>query len=263
VRANADLRWVQTMAAGGGADVRRAGLSRAELDRIIFTTSAGVHGGTLSEFALFGLFCGAKGLPGLTAFKAGRQWTGRWPMAQVSEWTVLVAGLGGIGQELAAKLTALGARVIGVSLRGRPVPGVERVYGPGDLVTAAAGADAIVSTLPGTEATNGLIGADVLAALKPGATVVSVGRGTVFDEPALIAALKSGQVGFAALDVFAVEPLPPESELWDLPNVVMTPHTAANSPHEQRRIAELFARNATALLDGRPLANVVDTLHFY
>ncbi len=118
-------------------------------------------------------------------------------------------------------------------------------------------------TLPGTEATYRLLGEPFFAALRPGATLVSVGRGTVIDEDALVAALQDGRVGFAALDVFAVEPLPEDSALWTLPNVVMTPHTAANSEHEERLIAELFADNARRLLDGEPLRNVVNTVDFY
>ena len=121
----------------------------------------------------------------------------------------------------------------------------------------------MVCTLQGTDATAGLVGSAFFAALKPGATVVNVGRGTVIDEPALIAALQSGQVGFAALDVFAVEPLPTDSPLWSLPNVLVSPHSAALSVHEDRRIAELFTDNASRLLDGRPLLNVIDPVEFY
>ncbi|MDP9028369.1 MAG: D-2-hydroxyacid dehydrogenase, partial [Actinomycetota bacterium] len=94
-------------------------------------------------------------------------------------------------------------------------------------------------------------------------TVVNVGRGTVIDEPALVAALVSGQVGFAALDVFAAEPLPATSPLWRHPNVLISPHTAGLNPAEDRLIAELFAENAGRLLDGRDLINRVNTVEFY
>ena len=121
----------------------------------------------------------------------------------------------------------------------------------------------MISTLPGTDATTGLLGRDFFAGLKPGATVVNVGRGTVIDEPALIEALTNGRVGFAALDVFATEPLPKDSPLWTMPNVLVSPHTAALSRHEDRRIAEVFSDNATRLLDGRPLRNLINTEEFY
>ena len=105
--------------------------------------------------------------------------------------------------------------------------------------------------------------ADVLAAVRPGATLVNVGRGTVIDEDALVAALRDGRIGFAALDVFAAEPLDPASPLWDLPNVLISPHNATLTPAEGKRIAELFAENAGRLLDRRPLRNVVNTVEFY
>jgi phosphoglycerate dehydrogenase-like enzyme len=134
---------------------------------------------------------------------------------------------------------------------------------PDELPAVVARVDGIVVTLPGTAATEKLVSAEVLDAVRPGATLVNVGRGTVVDEDALVGALRDGRIGFAALDVFAVEPLDPASPLWDLPNVLISPHNATLTPAEGRRIAELFADNATRLLDGRPLRNVVDTVEFY
>jgi phosphoglycerate dehydrogenase-like enzyme len=263
VRANPRLRWVQTMAAGGGAQVKAAELSPDELERVAFTTSAGVHAGPLAEFSVFGLLAGAKHLPRLLAQQSDRVWGERWSMGQLSEQTVLVVGLGHIGREVARKVSALGARVIGVHRRHVDAEGVEQIVGPERLAEVAPSVDGVVVTLPGTEATFGLLDEAFFAALRPGATVVSVGRGTVIDEDALVAALQDGRVGFAALDVFAVEPLPQDSALWSLPNVVLTPHTAANSDHEERLIAELFADNARRLLDGDPMRNVVNTVDFY
>ncbi|MFC6354601.1 D-2-hydroxyacid dehydrogenase [Luethyella okanaganae] len=263
VQANLALRWVHTMAAGGGAQVRAASLSAEQLERVVFTTSAGVHGGPLAEFAVFGVLAGAKTLPRLLAQQRAHAWTGRWTMGQISEQTILLLGLGGIGGEVAVRLSSLGATVIGVSRSGRPVSGVTRVVHPDRMVDEIAGADAIVTTLPGTEATECLIGEDFLSRVKHGVTIVNVGRGTVIDEEALIAALVDGRVGFAALDVFAVEPLAADSLLWELENVLVSPHTAALNAAEDRRIAELFAENATRLLDGRELRNRVDTVEFY
>lgn len=263
VRANEKLRWVHTMAAGGGGQVRAAGLSDSELTRVTFTTSAGVHGDALAEFAVFGVFAGAKHLPRLVRQQADREWSGRWLMSQVSDLTVLVLGLGGIGSSVAQKLSVLGATVIGTSRSGASAPGVSRTVHPDDVASVLSQVDAVVTTLPGTDATHHLIDAAFLAALRPGATVVNVGRGTVVDEKALLGALESGAVAFAALDVFEVEPLPAESPLWAHPRVLVSPHTAALDAREDRRIAELFADNATRLLDGEPLRNVVDTVEFY
>jgi len=263
VRANDRLRWVHTMAAGGGGQVRAAGLSAAELDRVVFTTSAGVHGEPLAEFAVFGVLAGAKDLPRLNRQQRAREWSGRWTMKQVAEHSVLVLGLGGIGRVVARKLHALGATVIGTSRREVAVDGVTRVVHPGQLAEVAPEVDGVVNTLPGTAATEHLLGSRFFDALRPGVTVVNVGRGNVIDETALLDALDSGQVGFAALDVFETEPLPPDSPLWAHESVLVSPHTAALSAAEERLIAELFATNATRLLDGRDLLNRVDTVEFY
>ncbi|MER5428963.1 D-2-hydroxyacid dehydrogenase [Streptomyces sp. NPDC002588] len=263
VRANRRLRWVHTMAAGGGSQVEAAGLGSAELDRVAFTTSAGVHGQPLAEFAVFGVLAGAKDLPRLSRRQRDREWTGRWTMRQVSEQTVLVLGLGGIGRVVAAKLHALGARVVGTSRRDVDVPGVAEVVRPDRIVQVAPSVDAVVNTLPGTAATWHLLDKRFFHALRPGATLVNVGRGTVVDEAALIDALACGRVGFAALDVFETEPLPADSPLWDHDHVLVSPHTAALSAAEDRLIAELFAANATRLLDGHDLLNRVNTVEFY
>ena len=142
--ANPGLRWVQTMAAGGGGQVKAAGLSEEQLRRIVFTTSAGVHGGPLAEFAVFGLFAGAKDLARLLAQQRDRNWSGRWEMRQVSEMTVLVVGLGGIGQEVVKKVSGLGATVIGTSRHGKPVEHVDRLIKVDDIAATVPEVDAIV-----------------------------------------------------------------------------------------------------------------------
>jgi len=265
VAANPKLRWVQLMAAGGGAQVKSAGLSDDDLTRVAFTTSAGVHGGPLAEFALFGILAGAKRLPQLQQQQRQHEWPARRPLGQVRDQTVLLVGLGGIGREIARLCQSLGMHVIGTRRPGSSstVEHVDEYISIDDLAEHAVRADAIVVSLPGTAATDGLVGAAVFAAAGPGVTIVNVGRGTVIDEAALTVALQNGQVGFAALDVFASEPLPTSSPLWDLPNVLVSPHTAALDAGEERRIAELFAENATRFLDSRPLRNAVDTVEFY
>jgi len=263
VAANPRLRWVMTTAAGGGSQVKAAGLDRAALDRITFTTSAGVHGGPLAEFAAFGVLAGAKGLPRLQDDQRARRWPDRWEMRQLDELTILVVGLGGIGSECVRRFSAWGARVWGTSRSGAPVEGVDRLIGLDDLEGAVSEVDAIVVTLPGTDQTHHLIGERVLAAVRPGAILASVGRGTVVDEAALLGALEDGRISFAALDVFEVEPLPERSPLWSHPRVLISPHTAALSSKEEERIARRFAEDATRLLDGRALRSVVDTVEFY
>ncbi|QNK79554.1 D-2-hydroxyacid dehydrogenase [Nakamurella sp. PAMC28650] len=263
VTTNPGLRWVQTMAAGGGATVQAANLSEEDLARVVFTTSAGVHGGTLAEFALFGVLAAAKDLPRLQRLQRAHEWPERWAMGQVGEQTVLVVGLGGIGGETARLLKCFGATVLGVKRTAGPVDHVDEVHPLSALPELVGRADAIIFTLPGTAATAGLYDAELIAATKPGAVIVNVGRGTVIDEPALIHGLTTGPLGSAYLDVTAVEPLPAESPLWDLPNVVIAPHTAALNAKEDQRIAELFAGNMTMFLAGRRMTNVVTPGEFY
>jgi phosphoglycerate dehydrogenase-like enzyme len=263
VAANPALRWVHTIPAGGGQQVKAAHLDDDALARILFTTSAGVHAEPLAEFAVFGVMAGAKLLPYLRTAQIRHEWAPRRVLPLAPDLTVAVVGLGSIGRLAASKLSGLGYRVVGVHRRPVEVPGVAQVYPTEKFAEVAATVDAIVLTLPGTALTEGMLSREVLAAIKPGATVVNVGRGSTVDEPALIDALSDGRVGFAALDVTAVEPLPTDSPLWDLPNVLISPHTAAISIHEARLITELFARNATAFLDGLPLENVVNTVEFY
>jgi phosphoglycerate dehydrogenase-like enzyme len=184
-------------------------------------------------------------------------------MRQVADQTILVLGLGGIGGVVARRLSDLGATVLGVSRRNVEIDGVDRIVHPDDIVAEAPKLDAVVSTLPGTDATHHLLGGEFFAALSGGTTIVNVGRGNVIDEAALVEALDAGRAGFAALDVFEVEPLPDTSPLWSRADVLISPHTAALDAGEERRIAELFADNAGRLLDGRPLRNRVDTVEFY
>jgi phosphoglycerate dehydrogenase-like enzyme len=263
VAANPDLRWVHTMPAGGGAQVKAAALAEADLARLVFTTSAGVHAQPLAEYAVFGLLAGAKSLPRLLTQQRRTEWSGRWSMDLISEQRILLVGLGSIGRATASKLKALGATVVGTSRSADEVEDVDEIVHPDALADAVADVDGIVVSLPGTASTEGLVGAKVFAAVKPGVTIVSVGRGTVVDEDAMTTALAEGRVGLAVLDVFAAEPLPAVSPLWRHPNVLVSPHTAALNPAEDRLIAQLFARNATRLLDGEELLNRVDTVEFY
>lgn len=263
VRANPALRWVHTMAAGGGSQVKAAALSAEEMAPIEFTTSAGAHSETLAEFAVFGVLCGAKSLPRLLAQQREHVWSTRWAMKQVFQMTVLVVGMGNIGRATAARFAALGARVIGVNRTVREVPGVEKVYPTSEIVDAARQADAIVNTLPQALDTEKLISAEVFANVKPGVIFASTGRGTCVDEAALTEALRDGRVSFAAMDVFAAEPLASDSPLWDMENVLVSPHTGALNDAEDELIARMFADNARRLLDGEELVNRIDRVNFY
>jgi len=251
------LRFIQATNAGAGQQVREAGVAPAELERVAIATAAGVHAVPLAEFAIFGLLALAKDVHGLERDRAARRWPAlRRPWRELHGQTVLVLGLGGIGRETARLADALGMHVIGVRRSPRePVPHVAELHPTGSLPDLLPRADAVVITLPLTDETEGLLDGRMLAKLKPGAIVVNVGRGAVVDEAALIDALRSGQLAGAALDVFATEPLPEDSPLWTLPNVLVSPHSAALSPYEDDRIVDLFVDNLRRLLAGEPIVN--------
>ncbi|GAA3905551.1 D-2-hydroxyacid dehydrogenase [Microbacterium invictum] len=261
--ANPGLRWVHTSRAGGGAHVKEAELSPEVLQRVVFTTSAGVHADPLAEFALLGVFAGAKDLDRLQRAQRRHEWELRWTLGWVSRQRIAVVGLGSIGRAVTAKLAAVGATVIGVHRRIVEVPGASEVVTLDRLAEVLGTVDAVVLALPGTDLTQHMFDRAAFAAMKPGVTLVNVGRGSTVDESALVDALVDGTIGFAALDVFEVEPLPQTSPLWAMDNVIISPHGAAITVEEDRLIAELFAENATRLLDGLPLRNVVNTVEFY
>jgi phosphoglycerate dehydrogenase-like enzyme len=258
VRLAPRLRFVQCMFAGAGQQIRAAELTEAELERIVFTSSAGVHATPLAEWSLFGLLALRKGLPRLQADSRKRAWP-HYPVPELRGETLLVVGLGEIGREVARLGAAFGMRVVGVRRRPAAVEHVDEVHPPDRLDELAATADAIVITLPLTDETEGLVSRRTIEALKPTAVLVNVGRGTVVDEEALIDALREHRIAGAALDVFAVEPLPPENPLWELENVIVSPHTAALSIHENERIVALFLRNLRRYLDGETLLSRIRT----
>jgi phosphoglycerate dehydrogenase-like enzyme len=250
------LRWVQATSAGIGGFLERTGLAGAPL---VFTTAAGVHGIPLAEFALLGLLYFAKGMPALAGAKAARDWQ-RYAGSQVSGSRALLVGLGGAGREVARLLAAAGVEVCGA---GRPghrydVPGVTSYVPSDQLREVLPGMDSLVLACPLTEQTRGLIGAGELALMRPGAVLVNISRGAVVDEQALVSALRSGHLGGACLDVFATEPLPAGSPLWDMPNVIISPHSAATVSAENGLITDLFIDNLRRWLAGRPLRNTFD-----
>jgi phosphoglycerate dehydrogenase-like enzyme len=252
------------MAAGAGGAVKASGLDQETLQKFKVTTSAGVHALPLAEFAALGILNGFKRSAELAQDQAAKVWPElRTPTRLVSGSTLVVAGLGEIGLETARIARALGMKVSGTKRTVEPIEGIDQVSGNDGLAGLLATADAVVNTLPGTPYTEGLFNRDVFSAMKPGTVFVNVGRGTVVDEEALLEALDNGQLSYACLDVFAVEPLPRDSPLWNHPRVMVSPHTSALSAAENRLIAERFASNLRIFLDGGDLPHLVDTVHFY
>ena len=261
---NPHLEWIHAMAAGAGGAVKASGLDAGALQKFKVTTSAGVHALPLAEFAALGILNGFKRSAELAQDQAARAWPElRTPTRLVNGSHLVVTGLGEIGLETARIARALGMTVSGTKRSVEPIEGIEEVAGNDGLAGLLATADAVVNTLPGTPHTERLFSRGVFAAMKPGTVMVNVGRGTVVDEDALLEALDNGQVSYACLDVFAVEPLPQESPLWHHPRVMVSPHTSALSAAENRLITERFCSNLRTFLDGGELPHVVDTVHFY
>ncbi len=261
VRRAPRLEWVQARNAGAGEQLSAAlALSAEDAARVIVTTSSGVHAGPLAEFAILGLLAFAKNLPKHQRWQRERHWPdGQTPVGELRGQTLLLVGVGAIGTETARLASAFGMHVLAVkrSLEDA-VPHVDELHPVSDLRALVGRADAIVITLPATDATRGLLDADTLAAVKPGAVLVNVGRGAVLDEAALIERLQDGTLKGAALDVFAEEPLPADSPLWELENVIVTPHDIALVDAEEPRIVDLFIDNLRRRLDGEPLHNALD-----
>ena len=255
------LRWVQATSAGIGGFVSRTGLDRSS---ITFTTAAGTHAVPLAEFALTGVLDLAKGVPHLRAQQAAHRWE-RYATSSVRGRRAVVVGLGSIGRETCRLLDAVGLDVVGV---GRPgstydVPPSVRVVSTDGLDEVLPTAEVVVLATPLTEETTGLLSRDRITALPPGAIVVNVARGQVVDEAALVEHLTSGHLGGAALDVFEVEPLPASSPLWDLPNVIVSPHSASTLVSENAKLVDLFVDNLRRFLAGRPLRNTYDATKGY
>lgn len=258
------LAWIQAMAAGAGGAVKAANLSPDQLARIKVTTSAGVHSLPLAEFAIMGALNGLKRTAELAADQSAKHWPAlRTPTRLAHGSNVVITGLGEIGLETARLARALGMNVSGTKRNVEPIEGIDKVTDTAGLAGLVATADVVINTLPGTPYTEKMINAEIFAAMKPGTVIVNVGRGTVIDEEALLQALNDGTVAYACLDVFAVEPLPESSPLWEHPRVMVSPHTSALSSAENRLIAERFIDNLARFQAGTELPHTVDPVHFY
>jgi len=255
------VRWLQATSSGIGQFMGRTGL--AGWDAVV-TTAAGIHARPLTEWALTGVLYFVKDVPGLKARQAAHRWE-RMATAGLAGRRALVVGLGQVGRALAAALGGLGVEVWGVR-REDPageVAGVSRTGTAAYLRELLRSCDILVLACPLTPETFRLIGAAELAALGPDGILVNIARGAVVDEPALVDALRQRAIRGAVLDVAEPEPLPADSPLWDLDNVLISPHSASTLATENVALTDLFLRNLELFQAGKPLINRYDPARGY
>lgn len=250
------LRWVQGLMAGTDA-VHAAGFG----PDVVITAGVGLHDQPVAEHTLALILAAARRLDHAVLAQAEGRWLdehggnqirNRAGFTTLAGARVLIWGFGGIGRTLAGYLSALGAEVVGVARHAGERDGY-RVVTADDLERELPQADVLVDILPGSAQTDGVVGAEVFAAMAPHAWFVNVGRGVTVDEDALLEALRSGEIAGAALDVFRTEPLPADSPLWHAPNVIITAHAAGGRPQQPGR---LIAENLRRYLAGEPLLGV-------
>lgn len=255
------LRWVHSPAAGVGGMLSPAVVNGP----VILSNSRGMSGETIAEHVLGLALALFRKFPLALRAQRAHEWTQdeamQPPLLRMIKGTeVLLIGLGGIGAACAARLAALGARVTGVRRRTGepPPPGVSAVHPASDLLRLLPAAELIVVAAPQTTSTQRMIGREQFAAMRPEAVLINVSRGKLVDEGALTEALWDGAIAGAGLDVFEHEPLDPASPLWDLPNIIITPHTSGFRPDHWDAATDLFAENLRRFDRGEPLLNVVD-----
>lgn len=248
------LTWIHVAAAG--VDTL---LFPALVDSdVIVTNSRGIFDRPIAEFVLASILAMAKDLPGSLRRQQMAVWEHR-ETERIDDSRVLIVGTGSIGRESAKLLGAVGMRVSGVGRTARDGdPDFGVVHASTRLASVVIDSDYVVLIAPLTAETRGMVDATVLAAMKPSARLINVGRGELVDDAALREALQSGAIAGAALDVFSTEPLPPESPLWAMENVLISAHLSGDSIGWLQRLSVLFAENAMRYLASEPLLNVVD-----
>lgn len=249
-----NLCWLQTPSAGVDHVLTPSVLARP----ITVTNSAGVHAIPIAEFTLGFMLAHAKHMAQLRTAQAEQRWVDPPALAELYGATLLIIGIGGIGQAIAERAAAFGMRIYGSRRTPSPMSGVAQVVGSDGWRDLLPEADYVVLATPLTPETRGMFDAAALERMKPSAYLINIARGAVIDEPALIAALRAGRISGAALDTFVQEPLPSDSPLWNLPNVTLTPHITAFSPRMRERQIALFLENLHRFATDQPLLNVVD-----
>ena len=251
-----NLRWIQNQ----GAGVDRLLTPEVIASDVIVTNAQSLHAAQISEHVLTMMLCFARDFRKILQAQRDHVW--RPPEFDpfcLGGQSLGVVGAGGIGSALAEKAHHLGMRVIGLRRRPKEKPSyLDKLVGSDGLHDLLRQSDHVAVCCPLTAATTGLIGEEELHAMKPSAYIYNIGRGRIIQAEPLLTALKEGWIAGAGLDVTDPEPLPPDSELWDMPNVIVTQHTSGTAPHNDDRFFDLLEENIGRFLSGEPLLNVVD-----
>ena len=245
------LKWIQATSSGVAKHISRLDISKSN---ILITTARGVHSGPLAEFVFLALLSHVKRLLHLQKEQKKHHWE-RFCGDELENKTLGIIGMGKIGKRVASVGRCFKMRVIAIARTGSENTadqlGVDALFPSEKLHEMLKQTDALVLSLPHTPQTEGMMNSAAFSALKPGAVFVNIARGQVVDEQALLSHLQTGRIGFAALDPFTVEPLAANSPLWDLPNVLICPHSASTVESENRKITEIFCHNLRCYMNGR------------
>lgn len=251
-----NLHWIQCIGSGVGQYVS----ARLPDGDITLTNGAGIASAPIAEWVIARVLQIVKRLPEHDANAREH----RWEMAlggRLEGRTVAIVGLGAIGRDVARRLRGFGVRLLGIRRRWQPGAtddDVDELFGPAALHEVLGRADVVVVAAPGGDDTKDLFDEAAFAAMRPGSVFVNVARGTLVDEAALIAALESGHLAGAAIDVARTEPLPPDDPLWSAPNLLISPHSSSSVERYAECAVDLFCENLGRYVRGEPLRNVVD-----
>ena len=250
------LRWMQTGGAGNDWLLRAPEVANSN---VVLTNGSGVAAIPIAEHVITLMFSLARNFHGFARAQRDHEWYRGGHLGEVDGSTMGIVGLGAIGEKTAEKAQGLNMRVLG--LRRDPTrtsPHVDRMLGPDGLFELLESSDWVVLASALTPETRGLIGEPELKRMKDTACLINIARGQIVQEEVLVQALQDGWIAGAGLDVFAREPLPPDSPLWDMPNVVVTSHRSGSTPHYNDRLVEIFIENLRRYRAGEPMINVVD-----
>jgi phosphoglycerate dehydrogenase-like enzyme len=249
------LAWIQALGTGVDAVLSLPSLPKG----VLITSTRGIHGPQMSELAMLLMLALTRRFPDMVRNQDKAVWD-RWPSELLWRKKAGILGLGAVGQEIARKCKAFGMTVYGINRSKKQVDAVDRFFGLEGLLAVARGVDYFIIVVPLTPETHGMVGAEVISAMKPTAFLLNLARGAVVDEKVLIQALESGTLAGAALDVFNEEPLPQGHPFWEMKNVIVTPHIGGTSTFYTGQVLPTFRENLRRYLRGErhTLINRVD-----